>query len=84
MRKKIIIVVISILVLAFIAYNYMYKSHRDISTETISYTTSVAEIYNAFQKNDSLANAKYLDKTVEINGKITNIDVTNKIIELLT
>lgn len=80
MRKKIIIVVVSILVLVFIAYNYVYKSHRDIATETASYSVPVRELYNAFQKNDSLANAKYLDKTIQVTGIITNIDVSNKII----
>lgn len=80
MRKKIIIAVVSILVLAFIAYSYIFKSHRDIATESVCYNTSVTDVYNAFQKNDSLANAKYLDKTIEIYGKITNIDLQNKII----
>ncbi|WP_293896363.1 hypothetical protein [Flavobacterium sp.] len=80
MRKKIIIAVTVLLILAFAAYKYMYKSHRDISTETVSYSASVNEVYNAFQQNDSLANAKYLDKTIEIYGKITNIDLSNKII----
>ena len=80
MRKKIIIAVTVLLILAIAAYNYMYKSHRDISTETVSYSASVKEVYTAFQQNDSLANAKYLDKTIEIYGKITNIDLSNKII----
>ena len=80
MRKKIIIAFASILILAFIVYKYMYKSHRDIATETVSYTASVNEVYTAFQQNDSLANAKYIDKTLEIYGKITNIDLQSKII----
>lgn len=80
MRKKIIIALVLILALAFVAYKYMYKSHRDISTETVTYSETVTQVYNAFQKNDSLANAKYLDKTIEIYGKITNIDSPNKII----
>lgn len=80
MRKKIIIVTVLILVLAFIGYLYMYKSHRDIATETATYSETVSKVYTTFQKNDSLANAKYLDKTIEIYGKITNIDLPNKII----
>lgn len=80
MRKRIIIVTASVLVLAFIAYNYMYKSHRDIATEKVSYSVSVDDIYTTFQVNEKSANAKYLDRTIEIYGKITNIDLANKII----
>ena len=80
MKKKVLIAVTVFLVLAFATYKYMYKSHRNISTETVSYSASVKEVYTAFQQNDSLANAKYIDKTIEIYGKITNIDLSNKII----
>ncbi len=80
MKKKALIAVTVFLVLAFATYKYMYKSHRNISTETVSYSASVKEVYTAFQQNDSLANAKYIDKTIEIYGKITNIDLSNKII----
>ena len=80
MRKKIFIALLLVLALVIVAYNYMYKSHRDISTETVTYSETPAQVYDAFQKNDSLANSKYLDNTIEIYGKITNIDAQNKII----
>lgn len=80
MLKKIIISLLLIIVVAFVGYKYMYKSHRDIATESVSYSETPAAVYEAFQKNDSLANVKYLDKTIEIYGKITNIDLKNKII----
>jgi predicted negative regulator of RcsB-dependent stress response len=80
MKKKITILVLLILVLALIGYNYMYKNHRDISAETVSYSVSVEDIYTTFQADEKSANAKYIDKTIEIYGKITNIDLQNKII----
>jgi hypothetical protein len=80
MRKKIIIALILILGLSFATYQYMYKSHRDISSEDASFTETVAQVHSAFQKNDSLANSKYSNKTIEIYGKITSIDLQNKII----
>ena len=80
MKKKIIIIASVLLVLAFITYKYMYKSHRDIATEKVTYSVSVNDIYTTFQVNEKAANAKYLDKTIEIYGKITNIDLQNKII----
>jgi len=80
MRKKVIIALVCFLVVAFVGYNYMYKSHRDISAETVSYSVSVDDIYTTFQVDEKSANAKYIDKTIEIYGKITNIDLQNKII----
>ena len=80
MKKKIIITLGILLVLAFVGYKYVYKSHRDIATETVSYSVAVQDVHAAFLKNDSLANAKYLDKTIVIYGKITDIDLSNKII----
>jgi predicted negative regulator of RcsB-dependent stress response len=80
MRKKIIIALILIAALGIVGYNYMYKSHRDISAEDVAYSETVPQVFDAFAKNDSLANAKYLDKTIEIYGKITNIDLANKTI----
>lgn len=80
MRKKMIIAVVSVIILIFVGYKYMYKSHRDISAEDVMYSSTVSEVYAEFQKNDSLANSKYLDKTVQIKGKITAIDIQNKII----
>lgn len=80
MKKKLLITVAVLLVLAFCIYKYMYKEHRDIATEKVTYSVSVDDIYTTFQVNEKAANAKYLDKTIEIYGKITNIDLQNKII----
>jgi predicted RNA-binding protein len=66
--------------MAVVVYNYIYQSHRDINNESVTYSVLVEDIYSEFIKNDSLANAKYLDKTVEVSGKITNIDLSNKVI----
>lgn len=80
MKNKIVIILGVLLLAAFGAYNYLYKSHRDINNEAVSYSVSVEQVYSEFIKNDSLANLKYLDKTIEIYGKITDVDLSNKII----
>lgn len=81
MKKKIIIVVVFILLsVAFAGYKFLYKEHRDIASEDVTYTETVIQVFDAFQKDTQKANAKYLDKTIEISGKITNIDPQNKLI----
>ncbi len=58
----------------------MYKSHRDIASEDAAFSKTVSEVFQAFTANDSLANKTYLDKTISVKGKVTNIDLANKII----
>ena len=58
----------------------MYKSHRDIASEDAAFSKTVSEVFQEFTANDSLANKTYLDKTISVKGKITNIDIANKII----
>lgn len=57
---------------------YTYKGHRDIATEKESYTITVTEIFSEFQTNEKSANAKYLDKTIEVTGDLSSIDVATK------
>ncbi|MBF6642292.1 hypothetical protein IVB69_12440 [Flavobacterium sp. J49] len=80
MKKKVFILALIILVVGFGTYKYIYQDHRDIASEEANFTTTVQDIFTSFTDNDSLANAKYLDKTVALRGKISNIDVANKII----
>lgn len=57
---------------------FIYKDHRDISAEKGSYTITATEIFSEFQTNEKNANTKYLDKTIEVAGDISNIDVATK------
>jgi len=65
-------------VLAFFGYKFVYQNHRDISSETASFSIKVEQLKKDFSSNDSIANAKYLDKTIVIYGEVTNVDLENK------
>jgi len=84
MKKKLLIFGFFIIFSAFFLYNYLYKSHRDISSEKESFAVSVVDLKNDFIKNDSLANAKYLNKTIIVLGKISSLDLKNKIVSVDT
>ena len=45
---------------------------------------SVIDLKHDYLKNDSIANAKYLDKTIIIYGKITSMDLSNKMLMIDT
>jgi hypothetical protein len=82
MKRKIILIVLILSSSLFFLYRYIYKGHRDIASEKEMFSLLVQDLKNEFQKSDSLANSKYLDKTIAIKGKITSIDSINNSIIL--
>lgn len=80
--KKIILFLLIIIVGLFIAYKYLYHEHRNIANEEAAFTISVNDLLKDFVADESKANAKYLDKSITIKGKITNVDSSNKTIVL--
>jgi preprotein translocase subunit YajC len=78
MKKRVFILLFTIVTVSIAIYFYIYKEHRKIADETSEYVISAANFENEFAKNDSLANLKYLDKTVEIKGTITAIEPESK------
>lgn len=79
MKKGLIILGILLIVIAGL-YFYAYRSHRDIASENSDFSVSVATLQKEYSENVDLTNKKYLDKTIEVNGKITSIDLTNHFI----
>ncbi len=78
MKKKFIIIFALLLIVLYFGYKYIYKSHRDISSENAAFTITSAMILNDYKNDEKNANAKYSDKTIVVKGKITQIDLTTK------
>lgn len=72
MKRKWIIALVFIL-LAFAGYKYLYQNHRDIQKEKAEFAISSDVIINEFLQNSLEAEKKYLNKTIEISGVITEI-----------
>lgn len=77
-NKLLLLFALSATIIGGILFFYVYKEHRDISSEEASFTISVDELHKQFQTNDSLANASYADQTILISGEITSIDLEKK------
>lgn len=71
-RKRIIL--IAILLLAFAGYKYIYQEHRDIQKEAAEFVLASTTIANDFSQNTTEAEKKYLNKTVEISGVVTEFN----------
>lgn len=54
-------------------YGFLYKQGRDISSETSAYKTSANAIADEYAVNIAAADSKYLNQTLEVKGKVTEI-----------
>jgi hypothetical protein len=81
MKKNRIIIIGFFLVICVLGlYLYLYKDHRDIGSEEGSYSVTAISIFEEFKKDENKSNQKYLDKTIEIYGKISSVDLSANII----
>ena len=75
--KKIIIVIVVLFAILLVSYKYLYHAHRDISNEKPIFSLTATQISQDFLLDEPKANLKYLDKSITVTGKITNIDSKN-------
>lgn len=78
MKKKVFIFVFLVILIGIGVFFYIYKDHRDIAAEKEDFSITANDIFSEFKKNENIANNKYLDKTIEVAGQISNIDVHSK------
>ncbi len=75
-RKLFYTIIISVAVAGAIAalafYAIFFKSHRSVENEQAISVTAV-QLFSDFVANEQDANKRYLDKAVEVTGKITEI-----------
>lgn len=71
MKKKILFSLAIIMVLgAIIAYLMYNKPHKDVAGTQSDFQISAAELFKAFNEDEQAANAKYLEKIIEVQGVV--------------
>jgi hypothetical protein len=75
--KKWAVLILLCVIVAFIGYRYVYQDHRDIATETSVYKLTASDISNEFAINPIPSENKYLNKTIEVSGSISDKDPQN-------
>lgn len=61
-----------------VAYKMYNKPHRDIAAEAANFTLTADALFAEYEANEEASNAKYLDKVIEVSGKIESIDKTEE------
>lgn len=73
MKKKQIINLLVLVLMAFGFYYYAYKDHRDIATEGAVYTDTAVALNDSVVQN----NEAFLNQTVEVLGVVTSLEDNN-------
>ncbi|MEZ4802033.1 MAG: hypothetical protein R2797_04615 [Gelidibacter sp.] len=73
--KKWLVIILLILIVV-IGYNYVFQDHRNISAEMPKFSLTADAIQKDFITDISISEKKYLNKTVAITGTISEGDVT--------
>nr|WP_294925725.1 hypothetical protein [uncultured Flavobacterium sp.] len=82
MKKKIILTVLAITVVAVFGYCYVwYGGARDVSAEDAVFNVSSKNIIAEFDSDIAKSNAKYLEKAIAITGSVSKINEKQIIID---
>ncbi len=74
MKKRIAIIAIVGVIGAIVAgYFYYNKPHRNVAATEPDFRLSADSLWRAFNSNEAAANVKYLEKTLEVTGKVSQI-----------
>lgn len=76
MKRKKTALIIAILFIAISAgiyfyYGYLFKEARNIASETPDFSISAKKLLQDYNSNPKKADSLYLNKTIEITGKVT-------------
>ena len=67
--RNFIIVLLLVIAGVIIGWMYLYKPNRSVANEK-GIEITAAQLVKAFQTNEAEANAKYLDKTLQVTGTV--------------
>ncbi|GLB50516.1 OB-fold protein [Neptunitalea lumnitzerae] len=73
MKKGIVIALFIVLCLGVVSYLYIYQGHRDVSSEKPEVTISALTLQTELVENPDASLEKYLDKVIEVSGKVTEM-----------
>lgn len=82
MKKKTVVLVTFFLVIFIGMFFYFSKNCRNIENEKPAYFVTEIILQDEFNTNESKANEKYLNKIINVKGKVTNLDFDNNTLEI--
>jgi hypothetical protein len=81
-KSYIFIIVLLILSVIWIVLWIYNKPHRDPQSEE-SIKISATELFRSYETDEAAANALYLDKALEVSGKISEVTTNQELIPIV-
>ena len=80
-RKWLYPLLILIVAIGIMGYNYIFQDHRDIKTEKVAFRLTATELATRFQNDEETARLQYENKTIVVSGQLTSIDGTSLVLD---
>lgn len=81
MKRNLIFAVLALLVVAVSAGLYFYfKKTPDIVNDEPEAVVTVSDLVRAFEKDTAAASRSYIDKIVEVSGRVKQIDTSGAVV----
>jgi len=78
MKKNIKIILVIILIVGlgagYCGYKEFNREHKDTSSLTVNEKTDAVALVNEFETDEAKANTKYLNKVIQVSGKIQSAE----------
>ncbi|MCY7422039.1 MAG: OB-fold putative lipoprotein [Chitinophagaceae bacterium] len=75
--------IILLLFISLVAYYRYNQPRQNIAAQDADVTINAAQLYQQYNEHEPEANQKYLDKIVEVKGKVSEVQNNNSLIVLL-
>ena len=82
-RIAFIAVTILLIVISVTAYYRYNQPRKDVSAQHTDVTINANHLYQQYYEHEQEANQKYLDKVIEVKGKVSEVQSNNGLIVLL-
>jgi hypothetical protein len=82
-KSYIIIILLLILSVVWVVFRMYNKPHRDPLSES-SIKISATELFRSYESDEAAANGLYLDKVVEVSGKIAELTTNQEMIPIVS
>ncbi len=78
MRKPVVYISLLLaLIIGYFAWTNAMAPHASLAKSPIDFVLSPEELLLAFEEDEETANKKYLDKVIEVSGKVVKTEESN-------
>ena len=82
LKKSLLVILALLLSAAAVYWYYATEKFADTTKRKAAYTVSAIPFIKEFEQNDSLANKKYADKIITVNGTVSEVEAADTTVNI--